>query len=415
MKKIKVLYGFDYRSFEKEVTTVLNSLGYEVESIIKISKTSIHDFLEAHEDYDAAVLLEVMNKSKDERVSRYTAEELAMLTDNRNINIVVMLNKGHYATPFMEMLYTAGITSAIFQEGRKGGATAKEVVDLLLHPRSRREARTYYGLQGVPLSSCFLGKDSCEDYMKMLFDINYGDTVIERFLTVCNQMSRKQVLDFIRRLSSETLQELRKYEEFYIIIEELQAAGAKIDIHRPKGRLRTLDNAMNEEPEKRGTAALPDKDTPIILERPDVSVIEEECEGELEVAARKEYSETVSRIPDFSEMLQMAYMDEMSEEEQIAVEGENRFDSNMIKELQELRKWKSDHEPVEEKTMEMAEDEDKEAGKRRKVKKTKEKNTVEDTARDTARKREKILIPLLMVLGSMSVLVITIGIIILLA
>ena len=65
--------------------------------------------------------------------------------------------------------------------------------------------------------------------------------------------------------------------------------------------------------------------------------------------------------------------------------------------------------------MEMAEDEDKEAGKRRKVKKTKEKNTVEDTARDTARKREKILIPLLMVLGSMSVLVITIGIIILLA
>lgn len=401
MKKIKVLYGYDERSFEKGVTAYLESLGYEVESTIKISKTSIHDFLEAHEDYDAAVLLEVINKSKDERVSKYMADELAMLTDNRNINIIVILSKSHYATPYMEKLYAAGITSAIFQEGRKGGATPKQIAELLIHPRSRREARTYYGLQGEPLHSQFLGRDSCEEFKNKLFDINYGETVVERFLNICGQMSRKQVLDLIRRLPDETLQDLRRYEEFYIILEELQRAGAKIEVHRPKGKLRTLDDVTDDENKGYGGTALPDKSGTIVLERPSAPVIEDEYAKETVVIDKSQLSDSGDDVPDFSEMLRAVYSDGLSEERE-PMREESRSVEHMEKELLELRKWKQLHEKEGEKKLSEETEDEKDRRNARRGKKREH-------------KAKNYRITVLLFLGGMAVLVITIGIIMLFA
>lgn len=357
--------------------------------------------MEAHEDYDVAVLLEVVNKSKDERVSKYTADELAMLTDNRNINIIVILSKSHYATPYMEKLYAAGITSAIFQEGRKGGATPKQIAELLMHPRSRREARTYYGLQGESLHFQFLGRDSCEEFKNKLFDINYGETIVERFLNICGQMSRKQVLDFVRRLPDEILQELRKYEEFYIILEELQSAGAKIEVHRPKGKLRTLDDVTDDENKGYGGTALPDKCETIVLERPSAHVIEDEYAKETAVIGKSQLSGGGDDVPDFSEMLREVYSDGLSEEWE-PVKGESRSVEHMEKELLELRKWKQLHEKEgEEKLSEETENERHRRNARGRKKKE--------------HKAKNYRIPVLLFLGGMAVLVIMIGIIMLFA
>ena len=156
------------------------------------------------------------------------------------------------------------------------------------------------------------------------------------------------------------------------------------------------------------TAALPDKDTPIILERPDISVMEEGYGKEREMSGMVEAKE-MPQIPDFSEMLQMVYQDEISEEEQITVE-EEQFNQSMEKELQELRKWKQEHEKEEEKNPEVARD----RGQENKRKKAKVKNVKrEKDSESIARKREKFLIPFLMFLAAMAVLVSIIGIMIL--
>ena len=146
MDKVKILFGFDAPRFEKGVIIALKQRGYEVESTAKYTKSSIRDFLTANPSYTTAVLLEVMNNSSDENIAKYTAEELALLADERDMNIIVLLNESHKSTSFMEILYAAGITSAIYQKGRKGGATPKEVVDLILTKRSNRQAREYYGI-----------------------------------------------------------------------------------------------------------------------------------------------------------------------------------------------------------------------------------------------------------------------------
>lgn len=234
MEQVKVLFGFDAPKFEKGVICALKQRGFEVETTAKYTKSSIRDFLIANPSYKTAVLLEVMNNSADRNAAKYTAEELAMLTDERDINIIVLLNDSHRGTRFMEILYTAGITSAIYQKGRKGGATPKDVVELIINKRNNRQAREYYGIADAPISLGFLGNDTFAEYYGHLTDMQYGNTLIERFVNVCAMMNQKQIADFIRRTPEEVLEELKNYEEFYTVLEMIRGNGIDLKIKRSK-------------------------------------------------------------------------------------------------------------------------------------------------------------------------------------
>lgn len=267
MKPIKVLFGFDEPEFENGVIRYLKSLGYDVESTVKSAKTSVRDFLAGNPDYNVAVLLEVMNNSKAASVSKYTAEELALLTDERDMNIVVVVNENHRGTPYMASLYAAGITSAFYQKGRKGGASAKEIANLILNKRSRREARAYYGLGDAPIKVDFLGNDTFADYYGCLNDMQYGSTVIERFINICRYMSPSQVADFIRRMPLDVIEELKQYEEFFMILSMLKSTGINMNIKKPKNTcigLATPDN-MNLVKKQLIRKDVPEKDVPALV------------------------------------------------------------------------------------------------------------------------------------------------------
>ena len=70
----------------------------------------------------------------------YTAEELAELMDDYNLNIIVSLSKSHRANQYMKILYTAGILNALYEED----ATAANIMNLILYPRTRKICREYY-------------------------------------------------------------------------------------------------------------------------------------------------------------------------------------------------------------------------------------------------------------------------------
>jgi len=234
MEQKKILFGFDAPKFENEVIKLLKKKGYEVESTVKFTKSSIRDFLLANPSYETAVLLEVMNNSADSSVAKYNAEELAMLTDERDVNIIVILNDNRKGTKFMETLYTAGITSALYQKGRHGGATAKDIAELIIEKRNKRQAREYYGIADAPINLGFLGNDTFTEYYNRLQDETYGSTLIERFCNICTMMNKKQIADFIRRTPQEVVDELKKYEEFHVILEFIKGNGIDLKIKRPK-------------------------------------------------------------------------------------------------------------------------------------------------------------------------------------
>ena len=87
MQTIDVLFGFDLPEFEKGIEKYMNSLGYEVNSAVKLTKNSINEYLVANPGCNTAVLVEKIGGSC------YSEDELAMLTDKRDINIIVLLDE----------------------------------------------------------------------------------------------------------------------------------------------------------------------------------------------------------------------------------------------------------------------------------------------------------------------------------
>ena len=225
---ITVLMGFDEPAFEKNLERYFRQKGYEVKIAVKLTKAAVADFLRANADCRTVILKEVNENAK------YTADELANLTDEKELNLVVVLNDRHKGTEYMEILYRAGITSAVFQSGRKRGVAVRDVAELAIHKRSRREAREYYGLEDKTIELGFLGSDTFVEFYSQLSSPEYGDSVLERFINVCRRMNGAQMGDFIRRLPDEIIDEIKKYEEFWTIISLLQKTGVDINIKRPR-------------------------------------------------------------------------------------------------------------------------------------------------------------------------------------
>ena len=72
-------------------------------------------------------------------MATWSQNELAELVDDREIRVVAVLTAARARqTEYLTTLYAAGITCAIFEHGHSG-ASAEEVAELLVRPRSRRD------------------------------------------------------------------------------------------------------------------------------------------------------------------------------------------------------------------------------------------------------------------------------------
>lgn len=216
MQTIDVLFGFDLPEFEKGIEKYMNSLGYEVNSAVKLTKNSINEYLVANSGCNTAVLVEKIGGSC------YSEDELAMLTDKRDINIIVLLDEKKYGTDYMQTLYDANITSAIFGKEGKGAATPKDVSKLILHKRNRKQARSYYGLSGRPMEIPFLTNDEFELRYNRVIRNDEQTTLRERFFLECAQLTMPQTADFIRRLPEELKAMLSKEPDYIKLLAEIK-------------------------------------------------------------------------------------------------------------------------------------------------------------------------------------------------
>ena len=225
MEKIHILCGFESEQFEEGMVKELKNRGYDPVVDARFTKDSVKEFVEKNPDCSVVVLTESIGGKK------YTAEELAQLTDKRDVNVIVVLGSRLYGTDYMKTLYMANITGALIQE-RKKGVTPKQVVNLITERRSRKAAREYYGIENQKLDMGFLDDDTYVEYHNTLS--GNGEPILLNYLAICRKMSPQQIADFTKRLPEEELAELKKYEEFYAVLQLLKQVGIDLKIKRPK-------------------------------------------------------------------------------------------------------------------------------------------------------------------------------------
>lgn len=240
MHKMTILFGFDSSQFSTFITAVAQYLGkngIDVNPVCKLSKQAIKEYIQTNPSVYTVILTETLKKGK------FMAEELAELTDDRDMNIIVVLSSSHKGTDYMQTLYAAGITSAIFQDGKKG-LSASDTCKYIYRKRSRREAREYYGISDRKMELGFLSNGTFAEHYAALSDEQYGESLIERFLMVCQRMTAKQIKDFVRRLDDTTKNELVQYEEFFVLNDMLKQFKVDLGIKRPRRKLKVgLANA----------------------------------------------------------------------------------------------------------------------------------------------------------------------------
>lgn len=234
MEKLKILFGFSDNDYEAAVKALLRSKGYDAQISARFSKESVKAFIEKNPDTDAMVILEAFPKSKESTKSqKYTAEEVAQLADNSDVNIILVLSENYKGTDYMRTLFAAGITSAFFQR-RGNGARPRDIAALILQKRTRKSAREYYGIGSQTIELGFLDNDVFNKLYTDLKSVSSDSNMLENYLAICAKLSPQQIADFTRRLPGDDRDYLAQFEEFHTVLQLLKKFGIDMKIKRPK-------------------------------------------------------------------------------------------------------------------------------------------------------------------------------------
>lgn len=236
---LHILFGFNDSELRKKLKEYLSEKGYTVEIEEKYTKYSIKEYINFHLECNTVILKEAWGDMN------YKAEEVAELADLRDLNIIIVVGSEHKGTAYMQTLYAAGITSALFHVGRKGGIRLGTLADLIIDKRTRKAARVYYGIADEQIDLGYLAYDAFIEYADALYNKEYGRNLIERFVTVATRMTPKQLEDYIRRLPDGTVGELQQYEAYYKVVVMLKQYNIDLRYKKPK-KFKKPENAPVE-------------------------------------------------------------------------------------------------------------------------------------------------------------------------
>lgn len=226
MANYHILFGFRQEEMELKIVNMIKKKGHDVIYAERDSKESIRAYLSEHKDCTCAVLREGMGEEA------YSAEDFAELTDERDINIVAIVEGVHKGTDYMQTLYGAGITSAILVSN-KVGAFPADIARLLMQKRTRKQARKVYGIIGNKIKLDVITYESYLHYYTKLVNADEGLNIIDRYLSIVRELSVKQAADFTKKLPIELRRELTRYEEFHVVLDSMRRQGVMVNIKKP--------------------------------------------------------------------------------------------------------------------------------------------------------------------------------------
>jgi len=190
------LTNADSEEFKTEIAKVAKENGYEAVCVSRYRKEGIRQYIREHSEFRTLVLQESMQPNYP-----YTADELSELMDNFHLNIVISLRKVHRGSPYMKTLYTAGILNALYEED----ATAQNVFNKILYPRTRGECRKYYQIQNARDAERALDivdEERMKQYVSYIEEAGNQDEIIRRYHYIASEMKMVENIYLTNELSS---------------------------------------------------------------------------------------------------------------------------------------------------------------------------------------------------------------------
>lgn len=210
-KKLYILCGLASKA-EEDVKNALiekaEEAGYEAVCVSRYRKEGIRQYIEEHPEFRIVLLQESMQSNYP-----YTAEELAELMDDYNLNIIISLRKSHRANVYMKILYTAGILNALFEED----ASAANIMNLILYPRTRKECREYYQITNaadVMSTLEIVDEQKMQGYLEYIEDSDTDSELKEKYRYVAKSVKIIENIYLTRHLSENAKAVLKMEDEF---------------------------------------------------------------------------------------------------------------------------------------------------------------------------------------------------------
>lgn len=210
-KKLYILCGLASKA-EEDVKNALiekaEEAGYEAVCVSRYRKEGIRQYIEEHPEFRIVLLQESMQSNYP-----YTAEELAELMDDYNLNIIISLRKSHRANVYMKILYTAGILNALFEED----ASATNIMNLILYPRTRKECREYYQITNaadVMSTLEIVDEQKMQGYLEYIEDSDTDSEMKEKYRYVAKSVKIIENIYLTRHLSENAKAVLKMEDEF---------------------------------------------------------------------------------------------------------------------------------------------------------------------------------------------------------
>ncbi|AOZ97838.1 hypothetical protein [Butyrivibrio hungatei] len=230
MAALNILYGFKHETIESSINKEITLRNYTAKSVLRSSKETIKDYIIKHSEVQAVVLKEYLDGGE-----KYSIREIAELADYTKAVIVVVLATTHRGKNEMKDLYSAGILTAYFSDG-KFGADPDVIADLIVKGRGRKEARKYYKIDEVIPDHINLTYSEFRECYKFLLSKEEGLNIAERFVTISRWLYPGQMGAFCDALPAKVKEILMQYREFYDIANKAYRLGyAKQKYKMPRG------------------------------------------------------------------------------------------------------------------------------------------------------------------------------------
>lgn len=168
---MNIVVGFnsEKEDFGAKIAKSLTDAGVQVDNVaVRNLKSSLFDYVFAHKyDVDAVIITEHLESS-----SPYLVKDVEnLMAINEDIRIVLIVNDEHRGDAYMRKLFANGFYNAVFAKDSK----MKNIADIILHKRTRRYTKAYYGIAGAPAIENMSSPDTAETVANAVVSNVAGD------------------------------------------------------------------------------------------------------------------------------------------------------------------------------------------------------------------------------------------------
>lgn len=185
---MKILYGLTLNTAQKlkePLETALNNAGREIQTVCRYRKEGIYQY--AKEQKDILIILEENLQGNNP----YDQEDIQQLTDISGNRIIFLVNRSHYGSNYLKILYACGVYDALFLDE----VTPAAILDLINHERNNEEARKYYGIsisRDMEKIQQIINLNYLNDYLEFLEEACLPQDINYRYRFVASRLGEEE-------------------------------------------------------------------------------------------------------------------------------------------------------------------------------------------------------------------------------